>query len=214
MIIHTSVIGESYGRDAWERRWKRVLEGDTHAVDRRPPNTWLVHASADLEPGHALDAGAGHGAEALWLAAHGWRVTAVDFSQAALNHAAGRADKLGPEIAARITWEEGDLGQWTPPAEHFELVSCLYVHVAGSVREMAQRLAAGVVPGGHLLLVGHRPVDPETGAPTRAADQVQVSVGEALTVLDSSSWELLVAEDRPRRDGDGVDAVVHARRRS
>lgn len=149
------------------------------------------------------------------LAGHArWKVTAVDFSQAALCHAATRADKLGHAIAERITWQEGDLGQWTPQAEHFDLVSCLYVHVAGSVPKMVRRLAAGVAPGGNLLLVGHRPVDPATGAPTRAVDQVQVSVDDALTVLVKSSWEYLIAEDRPRHDGNGVDALVHARRRS
>jgi hypothetical protein len=40
-------------------------------------------------------------------------------------------------------------------------VLCLYVHVAGSVQELVCRLAAGVAPGGTLLLVRHRPVDQE-----------------------------------------------------
>lgn len=206
-------MSDGHDRDGWERRWARVLGGDTDAVDRRPPSSWLVQTAAELHPRRALDAGAGHGAEALWLAARGWQVTAVDFSQAAMDHARSRADRLGPEIAARVSWVEGDLGMWTPRAEHFDLVSCLFVHVAGSVPELVQRLATGVAAGGHLLLVGHRPVDPQTGAPTRAADQVQVSVDEALTVLDERAWELIVAEDRPRQDGGGADAVVHARRR-
>jgi hypothetical protein len=63
--------------------------------------------------------------------------------------------------------------------------------------------------------VGHRPVDPATGAPTPAAGQVQVSVPEALEALDASEWYILVAEDRPRAAaGTGVDAVVRAVRRS
>lgn len=45
----------------------------------------------------------------------------------------------------------------------------LHVHVAGSVSETVQRLASGVAPGGTLLLVGHRPVDPQIGAATPAA---------------------------------------------
>lgn len=40
---------------------------------------------ADLPPGRALDAACGHGVDMLWLAAHGWHVTAVDFSAAALD---------------------------------------------------------------------------------------------------------------------------------
>jgi hypothetical protein len=74
-------------------------------------------------------------------------------------------------------------------------------------------MATGVVPGGTLLLVGHRPIDPVTGAATAAAGQVQVSVDATLAVLDRGGWEFIVAEDRPRAiAGSGVDAVICARR--
>ncbi len=114
-------------------------------------------------------------------------------------------------MAARITWVEGDLGSWSPAPRSFDLVSCLYVHVAGSVGELVARLASGVAPGGRLFLVGHRPVDPETGEPTPAAGQVQVSVDEALAALDPGDWRVVVAEERRRAQaGTGVDAVVRA----
>jgi len=84
-------------------------------------------------------------------------------------------------------------------------VTCLFVHVAGSVTETVQRLASGVAPGGTLLLVGH----------PGAAGQTQVSVGEACAALAARHWDVVVAEDRPReRGGSGVDAVVRARRRT
>jgi hypothetical protein len=51
------------------------------------------------------------------------------------------------------------------------------------VEELVRRLAGGVAPGGTLLLVGHRPVDPVTGAPTPAVGQVQISVEEAVAAL-------------------------------
>jgi hypothetical protein len=95
------------------------------------------------------------------------------------------------------------------------LWSALYVHVAGSVAEMVQRMATGVDRGGTLFLAGHRPNDPATGAATAAAGQVQVSVEDALAALDPDQWELVVADDRPRpMAGTGVDAVIRARRRS
>ena len=76
-------------------------------------------------------------------------------------------------------------------------------------------MATGVAPGGTLLLVGHRPVDPATGAATAAAGQVQVSVEAALAALDPGRWQIVVADDRPRpMAGSGVDAVIRARRRS
>ena len=177
----------------------------------RAPNAHLRAEIGGLAPGRALDAGCGHGAETIWLAASGWQVTAVDFSVTALEHGRSTAQAVGADVAGRIEWVEGDLGTWSPPPGRFDLVSCLYVHVAGSVGDMVARLATGVAAGGTLLLVGHRPVDPATGAPTPAAGQVQVSVDEALEALDSPDWHIVVAEDRPRAAlGTGVDAVVRA----
>jgi hypothetical protein len=64
-------------------------------------------------------------------------------------------------------------------------------------------------------MVGHRPIDPATGAATAAAGQAQVSVDAALAVLGSDQWVQVVAEDRPRpRAGTGVDVVIRATRRS
>lgn len=204
-------MSETFDRDSWERRWSRALRDNAQAVAQRPPNAHLLREAVDLHPGRALDAGAGHGAETLWLAGRGWRVTAVDFSATALDHARSAAQHVGPDVAGRIEWIEADLATWTPPPKHYDLVTCLYVHVAGSVSEMVSRLAAGVAASGTLLLVGHRPVDPTTGAPTPAAGQEQVSVETALAALDPSRWEIIVAEDRPREvAGTGVDAVVRA----
>jgi 2-polyprenyl-3-methyl-5-hydroxy-6-metoxy-1,4-benzoquinol methylase len=131
----------------WEELWSKVLRDDTDKVAR----------------------GCGHGADALWLAARGWQVTAVDFSAAALTHGRLMAEAGGLDIAERINWVESDLATWRPAAAHYDLVVCLYVHVAGSVEEMIAGMANGVAPGGTLLLVGHRPIDPSTGAPTAAA---------------------------------------------
>jgi hypothetical protein len=122
---------------------------------------------------------------------------------------------MGPGVAERIDWVEADLGTWAPRRDAYDLVVCLYVHVAGSVEEMVQRMATGVAPGGILFLVGHRPIDPATGAATAAAGQVQVSVEAALAALDPGQWRPIVAHERPRTTaGTGVDAVIEARRRS
>ena len=204
-----------YDRDAWEERWSLALRTHGDRLARRPPNAHLTAELADLPPGRALDAGCGHGADALWLAARGWRVTAVDFAATALAHARSTAESMGADVAERIDWVEGDLAIWTPPPDAYDLVVCLYVHVAGSVAEMVQRLAAAVARAGTLLVVGHRPVDPATGAATAAAGQVQVSVEAALAALDPGEWQAIVAEERPRPvAGTGVDAVIRARRRS
>lgn len=45
------------------------------------PNGVLVAEAMGLPPGRALDVGCGEGADAIWLARHGWHVTAVDVAQ-------------------------------------------------------------------------------------------------------------------------------------
>jgi 2-polyprenyl-3-methyl-5-hydroxy-6-metoxy-1,4-benzoquinol methylase len=204
-----------YDRESWERRWSQALLTHGERVAQRPPSAHLTAEAGDLPPGRALDAGCGHGSDALWLAARGWRVTAVDFAATALAFARTTAEAMGEDVAERVEWVEADLGSWAPERDAYDLVVCLYVHVAGSVEELVGRMAAGVAPGGTLLLVGHRPVDPVTGAPTAAAGQVQVSVEAALAALDPGRWERVVAEERTRpAAGSGVDAVIRARRRS
>ncbi len=129
----------------------------------------------------------------------------------ALDIARSAAQAVATDVAERIEWTEGDLTTWTPSPRHYDLVISLYVHVQGSVGEMVRRLGAGVAPSGTLLLVGHRPLDPATGAPTPAAGQVQVSVDSAVDALDPRDWRIEVAEERPRTAaGTGVDAVVRA----
>ncbi len=205
----------AYDRDFWERLWSTTVRERADQLARRPPNVRLTSEIAGLDPGLALDAGCGHGSDALWLAAHGWSVTAVDFSASALAQGRSTAEAAGPDIAGRIEWIEADLGAWLPEPGGYGLVVSLYVHIAGSVDDMVARLAAAVAPGGTLLLVGHRPIDPVTGDPTPAAGQVQVSLDAVTPALDPARWELLVAEDRPRAAaGSGVDAVVRARRYS
>jgi SAM-dependent methyltransferase len=208
-------VADSFDRAFWDERWSEVLREHAAQVAERPPNAYLTATVGGLAPGAALDAGCGHGSEALWLAARGWQVTAVDFSATILAHGRSVAATLGPDIAERIGWVEGDLAIWTPEAGIYDLVSSLYVHVAGSVADMVSRLATGVAPGGTLLLVGHLPIDPMTGAETPAAGQVQVTVDAALALLDPQDWELPIAENRPRAAaGTGFDAVICARRRT
>lgn len=198
----------------WEQLWAKTLREHGDKVAARPPNAHLMAETAALAPGRALDAGCGHGADTLWLAARGWRVTALDFSAAALAHGRSMAEAAGADITTRIDWVEGDLAKWQPESGRYDLVVCLYVHVAGSVENMVRRMSDGVAPGGTLFMVGHRPIDPTTGGATAAAHQVQVSVEAAVAALDSKAWELVSAEERPRKIvGTGVDAVIRAQRR-
>jgi 2-polyprenyl-3-methyl-5-hydroxy-6-metoxy-1,4-benzoquinol methylase len=186
-----------YDRAYWEQLWAKTLRDHPDKVASKQPNATMIAELAELTPGRVLDAGCGHGAEALWLAARGWKVTAVDFSAVALAHGRATADAMA--IADCIQWICGDLATWNAPAASFDLVVCLYLHCANGAAEMIQRLANAVAPGGTLFMIGHR----------QAGDQIQISVDDATAAL--AGWDFVVAEERPRASS-GTEAVIRAKR--
>ncbi|WP_238432525.1 class I SAM-dependent methyltransferase [Micromonospora tarensis] len=84
-----------FDKGYWDRHWHQPDHHRPEAGDENPPHPYLADQVSDLTPGTALDAGCGTGAEAVWLASHGWRVTAVDIASAALARAAARATTAG-----------------------------------------------------------------------------------------------------------------------
>jgi len=167
------------------------------------PNPQLVAEVSSLAPGTALDVGCGEGADAVWLAGRGWRVTGVDISSVALDRAASHAGTL--ELSGSIAWEHRDLLVWSPPAGAFDLVSAQFMHLPREDREpLFARLAAAVAPGGTLLLVGHAASDSAAGARRPHGADLFFSAEEVAASLDPSSWKVLVTESRPR-PGTGLD---------
>lgn len=175
------------------------------------PNHQLVTQTAALAPGEALDAGCGEGADAIWLASHGWTVTAVDVSAVALERAAGHAATRGSETAERISWQREDLLVWDPGPDRFDLVTAHYMHLAGpALDSLHRRLATAVRPGGTLLLVAHHPSDLHVNVGRTESVNLFPSAGELAAALDPGGWEILVASaiERPATDFDGQPVTV------
>ena len=184
------------------------------------PNGQLVAEVTDLSPGTALDAGAGEGGDALWLAARGWRVTAVDFSPVALGRGSAKAAEL--LLSDRVEWRHEDLDVWTPPERSFDLVTAHYLHSTWTDRDgLFRRLAAAVAPGGTLLVVGHRHGEERGHGHAHAHEAGALyTADDVAAVLDPDEWAGVVTETRDRdpgaahRTGNPVpDTVLVARRR-
>ena len=202
---------QEFGAGYWEHRYRSGRHGGGAA-----PSPSLLDEAGALPPGRALDAGCGRGADALWLAARGWQVTAVDVSASALDAALLALRAAGEDVAARVELVHADLTTWDPGDVRFDLVTCSYVHVPGPAEELYRRLASWVAPGGTLLVVGHdaAALADGHGHPPHS----RTSTGQVTAGLPGALWEVLVIEARThtvhRPDGPTRlhDVVVRARR--
>jgi SAM-dependent methyltransferase len=116
------------------------------------PNQFVVEACSKLRPGRALDLGAGEGRNALWLAGRGWKVTAVDFALIAVSRISSRAAVQGLTVDA-VT---ADALTYQPNPASLDLVLLSYLQLpAAQLRKVLAHAAAGLAPGGRLVLVAH-----------------------------------------------------------
>jgi SAM-dependent methyltransferase len=206
-VIGSDLAGEdardsarpSAGEVDWDRRYSgdRVWSGN--------PNGALVREVSGLDPGRALDVGAGEGADALWLAEHGWRVTASDISGRALARVASEADRRGLVVDCLLA-DANAPEPFEPGA--FDLVTAQYASIPRTPDERAvHTLLRAVAPGGTVLVVSHDPepmrvpIDPHTHS--RAFDpDAYVRIDDVVAVLRSRrDWEIDVHERRARPPG-------------
>jgi thioredoxin reductase/SAM-dependent methyltransferase len=187
------------------------------------PNGTLVNEISGVPPGRALDVGAGEGADALWLAAQGWTVTASDISQRALDRADAEARRRGLHIECRQT-DANALDAFATAA--FDLVSAQYASIPRTPDGRGVRnLLNAVAPGGTLLVVSHdlepmrAPID--TQVHSRPFDpDAYVRVDDfAAALAGSPAWHIELHETRPRPPGAASaahhvdDVVLRANRR-
>jgi len=150
------------------------------------PNRFVAQECAGLPAGRGVDLACGEGRNAIWLAQHGWSMTAVDFSAVALD----KGRQLAAAHGIEIEWVVADLADWVPEALRYDLVLLAYLQVPDPVRQTAwRRAAAAVAPGGTFLLVGHdsRNLHDGYGGPSDpsvlyTADDVVAAIGD-LTVV-------------------------------
>jgi SAM-dependent methyltransferase len=194
-------------REDWDHRY----EGD-ELVWKEEPNRFLVEATADLEPGTAVDVACGEGRNAIWLAERGWHATGVDFSPVAL----AKARRLAESRGVAVDWVEADLRTWSAPTS-YDLAAIFYLQLPAAERRSVYRATAdAVAPGGHLLVVGHDLENLTAGVGGPQSPDVLFTAADVVADLEGSGLTVERAEQvrRPVEHEDGsavaLDVLVRA----
>jgi tellurite methyltransferase len=176
-------------RDKWNQRYRDgAYEGRTHPTALLAE--WLPRAPA----GRALDVACGAGRNALYLAANGYDVDALDISDVAL----ARASQSATDRALTIRWIAADLDE-TPatalPAGEYDLI----VWVRYIQRHLMPHLIARLKPGGVLLCEQHLTSRVPVAGPTNAA--FRLAPGELRR--DAEGLRVVYYREGPLVDPDG-----------
>lgn len=134
------------GQAEWDARYREQSQ-----LWSGKPNGALLAETEHLTPGRVLDVGCGEGADAIWLAEQGWKVSGLEVSRVALDRAAERAEAAG----VQVSWVHAGLAE-AGFHDCFDLVTAMYPALPSATGDASiEALLDAVVPGGTLLFVHH-----------------------------------------------------------
>ena len=193
-------------REFWEGRYRTAAERGERLWGAEP-NGWVAERVAALAPvaGTALDVGAGEGRNARWLASRGWRVTATDFSDAAV---AGMRALAGVDVVV------ADATRWRAP-EPVDLAVLCYLQLPPEALAAAiARAAESLAPGGTLLGIWHDREDVARGLGGTMTPAIRTTPAETREAAEAAGLrvELSGRRDREVPGGLACDCLLVARR--
>jgi SAM-dependent methyltransferase len=140
----------------WFAYWRGRTPWDTGISP--PELKAIVEGEKALPPGKALDLGCGTGTNSIYLAQHGWDVSAVDFTARALERASEKAAHAG----VMVKFYRGDVARLgdlplSGPFDLFLDLGCFHGLTPQGRAAYAQGVAALSKPGALLLLYAFVP---------------------------------------------------------
>jgi cyclopropane fatty-acyl-phospholipid synthase-like methyltransferase len=143
----------------------------------------FIEGPTSLPPGRALDLGSGKGTKAIYMAAHGWKVTAVENVPRALAQARKRAEEAHVSVDFRL----GDVTRLSElrlePGYNFLFdFGCFHGLNPAQRDAYAQGVSSIAAPGATLLMMAF----------TRALPPVPMGVSESeLSERFGRDWKLI-----------------------
>ncbi len=197
--------------EAWDERY-----AGSDYVWTVTANQFVERHLAGLQPGTAVDLGAGEGRNAVWLAQQGWRVTAVDFSEAGLEKGGRLA--ADHDVSGAVEFVLADATTWEP-AGLVDLVVLSYLQLPEEEqRTVLTQAARWVAPGGTLFVIAHDRSNVEHGHGGPPSEAVCYDVDRTVAALDGLTVDVAEVAERKVETAEGtktaLDTLVIARRES
>jgi SAM-dependent methyltransferase len=181
-------------RDKWDARYRDgAYENRTH------PTALLREWLPRLPRGRALDIACGAGRNALFLAANGFAVTALDISSVALERGRRAAEERGLDIEWLCVDLDDDVAAALPAGGFDLIVWVRYVH-----RTLLPRLLERLNDGGTLLCEQHLATTAPVAGPTSAG--FRLAPGEL--ARGASTLSILHSYEGPVVDPDGRSVAL------
>ncbi|MFB6235911.1 MAG: class I SAM-dependent methyltransferase [Halopenitus sp.] len=157
---------------SWDERFR-----DGAYPERPEPSPVLRHyvdsISDDPGPGRALDVATGTGRNAVFLAAQGYEVDALDSSAEGLRIAREHADAR--DVASDCNWIQADATEYAYPENEYDVVTISFFKSLDRLADVKASLA----PGGLLFYHQHlRSSDPLESGPS--TDRYRFAANELL----------------------------------
>jgi SAM-dependent methyltransferase len=184
-------------QDKWNARWR-----DKAATLDWQADPWLQRVMPLLPPGRTLDVACGSGRNAMYLAARGFTVTAIDLSQQALALLDQEAVRRGLAIETRLVDLEAE--PQLPPGPFDLVIDFFYLH-----RPLLPGIGRLLRPGGLMVLRTFSRAGPFPGGPDNP--DFVLNPGELLELFQD--WDILFHEEglEPSHRGGSLAGVVARR---
>jgi SAM-dependent methyltransferase len=133
--------------------WDQRYAEEGYAYGERP-NDFLVDMLPSLPVGEALCLAEGEGRNAVFLANHDYKVTAVDQSETGLAKARDLARRHGVSLTTR----QADLANFDLTSERWDVIVSIWAHLPSALRvPLHRQVVEGLRPGGALVLEAYTP---------------------------------------------------------
>ena len=120
----------------------------------KEPNTFLAEHYLKLPKGKVLSLAEGEGRNAVFLAAHGYEVTAVDASLVGLD----KGRQLAHELGVHVEWIHADLNDFDLGLHQWDGIVSIFCPLPSSIRQkLYQKLPQALKPGGVFMLEAYTP---------------------------------------------------------